>query len=279
MRAVYYLLAVCATCSRVRWYTDDPVYDTILLVALLLPPVTVLASRFLNAPYGKYGESWPWGKLSGRLGWFLMELPATLVFWPAFLTGPRACELVPALIAGIWGVHYFNRGFLFPLMMRVPRGSRTFGIFLVAFGMMVTTLHGYLSGYYLSRYADHLTPEWLCDGRFIVGLALYIGGLALNVHADAMVRRLRSREEVARGTKVYRIPRGGGYHFVSNPQYLGELVLWTGYALLTGSLAGVFILALSAANLVPRAIANHRWYVQKFPDYPRHRKILVPFLF
>lgn len=89
-----------------RWYTDDPVYDAILLGALLLPPITVLASRLLNAPYGKYGESWPWGKLSGRLGWFLMELPATLVFWPFFLSGPRAGELVPAMIAGIWGVHY-----------------------------------------------------------------------------------------------------------------------------------------------------------------------------
>ena len=262
-----------------RWYTDDPVYDAILLGALLLPPITVLASRLLNAPYGKYGESWPWGKLSGRLGWFLMELPATLVFWPAFLSGPRACELVPALVASIWGVHYLNRGFLFPLMMRTPRGSKTFGIFLVAFGMLVTSLHGYLSGYYMSRYADHLTPAWLGDSRFLIGLMLYLGGLALNVHADAIVRNLRSPEEVERGTKVYRIPRGGGYHLVSNPQYLGELILWTGYALLSWSLSGVFILTLSAANLIPRAVANHRWYLQKFPDYPRHRKILIPFLF
>ena len=152
-------------------------------------------------------------------------------------------------------------------------------MFLVAFGMIVTSIHGYLSGYYLSRYAEHLTPAWLGDPRFILGVALYAGGLALNVHSDAVVRRLRSVAEVERGTKVYRIPRGGGYHLVSNPQYLGELLAWSGFALLTWSLAGVFILTLSAANLIPRAIANHRWYHRTFPDYPRHRRVLVPFLF
>lgn len=89
-----------------RWYTDDPVYDTIVLAALIMPLLTAIALRFLDAPYGRFGERWPWAKLSGRAGWLLMELPATLVFWPFFLSGPRAGELVPAMIAGIWGVHY-----------------------------------------------------------------------------------------------------------------------------------------------------------------------------
>ncbi len=262
-----------------RWYTDDPVYDTILLVALLMPVFTVLGLRFVNAPYGRFGDTWPWAKLDGRLGWMLMELPATLVFWPCFLAGPHAADLVPALIAGIWGLHYLNRGFLFPLLMRVPRGSRTFSAVLVAFGMIVTSIHGYLSGYFLSHYADHLTVDWLGDPRFLAGVVMYASGLALNIHSDAMVRRLRTAAEVDSGAKVYRVPHGGGYHLVSNPQYLGELLAWTGFALLTWSLAGVFILLLSAANLVPRAIANHRWYHQKFPDYPRQRRILIPFVF
>jgi len=47
---------------------------------------------------------------------------------------------------------------------------------------------------------------------------------------------------------------------------------------MTWSLAGVFILGISAANLVPRAFATHRWYRDKFPDYPRHRRALIPFV-
>ena len=37
-------------------------------------------------------------------------------------------------------------------------------------------------------------------------------------------------------------------------------------------------LALSAANLVPRALATHRWYRERFPDYPQDRKALIPFV-
>jgi 3-oxo-5-alpha-steroid 4-dehydrogenase 1 len=101
----------------------------------------------------------------------------------------------------------------------------------------------------------------------------------LNVHSDAVIRNLRTKEEVERGDKIYRIPEGGGFRFVTNPHYLGELTMWTGFALLTWSLPGVFILTLSAANLVPRAVETHRWYRERFPEYPRSRRALVPFLY
>lgn len=263
----------------VSWYTGDAVYDTILLVALCMPVATLLVSRFVSAPYGRFGGSWPLLKFHPRWGWILMELPATLAFWPAYLSGPRAGWTVPSIIAGIWAVHYLNRGFIFPWLIRAPRDSRTFSIVVVSTGMFVTALHGYLHGYFVSRYADHLTIEWLSDGRFIVGAALYVFGLVLNIHSDAVVRSLRTQQEVERGDKIYRMPRRGGFVLVTNPQYLGELVAWVGFAMVTWSLAGVFILALSAANLVPRAIATHRWYQERFPDYPKSRRVLIPFVF
>jgi 3-oxo-5-alpha-steroid 4-dehydrogenase 1 len=40
----------------------------------------------------------------------------------------------------------------------------------------------------------------------------------------------------------------------------------------------VFIFAVSAAHLVPRALATHRWYRERFPDYPRERRALIPYL-
>jgi 3-oxo-5-alpha-steroid 4-dehydrogenase 1 len=30
------------------------------------------------------------------------------------------------------------------------------------------------------------------------------------------------------------------------------------------------------ANLIPRAISTHRWYHEKFPDYPADRRVLIP---
>lgn len=261
------------------WYTDDPVFDTILVIALLMVPLTAVSLRFMSAPYGRFAERRFWG-VNARVGWLLMELPSTLVFWPFFLAGPNAGQTVPMVLAGIWGIHYLNRGFIFPLLIRVPKqGGATFGAPVLLVGIFTTAVHGYLNGTFFSRLGAHFTPEWLTDPRFLVGVAIYASGLVLNVHSDAVIRNLRTKEEVERGDKIYRIPRGGGFTFVTNPHYLGELMMWTGFTLFTWSLPGVFILTLSMANLVPRAVETHKWYRERFPDYPRSRRALVPFLY
>ena len=76
----------------------------------------------------------------------------------------------------------------------------------------------------------------------------------------------------------YKIPRGGPYRLVSCPNYLGEMVEWGGWALLTWSMPGLAFAAWTAANLLPRAMTHHRWYQDKFPDYPRERRAVIPFL-
>ncbi len=57
---------------------------------------------------------------------------------------------------------------------------------------------------------------------------------------------------------------------------MGEIIQWAGWALLTLSPAGLVFLIWTIANLVPRALAHHRWYRETFPDYPEERKALVP---
>lgn len=49
-----------------------------------------------------------------------------------------------------------------------------------------------------------------------------------------------------------------------------------GFALATFSLPGLTFAAWTIANLVPRAITNHRWYHDKFPDYPTERRAINP---
>ncbi len=123
-----------------------------------------------------------------------------------------------------------------------------------------------------------MTMEWLSDPRFIIGMVIYICGFILNIQSDAIIRNLRSKEEVERGEKVYRIPTGGLFRYVTNPSYFTEIMSFAGFAIATWSLGAVFVLVVSAANLIPRALQVHRWYREKFPDYPGDRKVLVPFL-
>jgi 3-oxo-5-alpha-steroid 4-dehydrogenase 1 len=261
-----------------RWYTGDITYDTLLGGGLVFAACVFVISWFLPSPYGRFASKRFGLSVDPRLGWFLMELPATLSFLYVYWQGPKRLSLVPLIFHAMWIIHYANRGFFFPFSIRAARGEKgSFSAMVVVTGWAVTALHGYFHAAYFTR-LGHYTVDWLTDPRFIAGLIIYYAGFALNVHADATIRNLRSPEEVASGEKVYRIPQGGLFRWVTSPSYLAELIAWAGFALCTWSLAGVFIFLVSAANLVPRAFATHRWYRERFPEYPKERKALVPFL-
>ena len=263
-----------------HWYSGNSTYDTVLVFGFVLVVLVLMAgiAKF-QSPYGRFGSSKFGLSLSPRLGWMLMELPATLSFVYFFTRGERSGELVPLVFLAVWLIHYGNRGFVFPALMRVPKGAKpTFSMIVVTSGWLVTSIHGYLNASFITTHGSHYDSSWFGDPRFIVGICIYYLGFFGILHSEWIQRNLRSKEEVAAGERVYRIPRGGLYRWVTNAPYLAELVAWTGFAIATWCLGSVFVLAVSAANLIPRAIATHGWYQKRFSDYPKERRILIPFV-
>jgi steroid 5-alpha reductase family enzyme len=114
----------------------------------------------------------------------------------------------------------------------------------------------------------------LHDLRFCAGVALFASGFLVHVWSDHALRNLRKPGELG-----YTIPRGGLFEYVSSPNYFGEIAEWSGWALASWSLPGLAFAVFTAANLVPRAHANRAWYIARFPDYPRERKRVIPFIF
>ena len=261
------------------WYTGDPTYDTVLTLAFGLVVLVFIGAAFTKSPYGRFASD-KWGvNLSPRLGWFLMELPAMLSFLFFYFQGRNRFEIVPLFFLLVWVIHYGNRGFVFPYLIRSPTGATaSFSITIVVMGWLVTTLHGYLNAAFISDLSTQFTLDWFADPRFVVGISIYYASFVLNIHSDAIIRNLRSIDEVRRGEKVYRIPRGGLCRFVSNPSYLTEITAFTGFAIATWSLGATFILLITIANLVPRAFQTHRWYREKLLDYPNERRVLIPFV-
>ncbi len=255
-------------------------YDLVLKIAFGYVVLIVVGGFVMAAPYGKLSQGNVGFNFSPKWGWFLMELPATVSFLFFYFQGEHRFELVPMIFLGIWLLHYGNRGFVFPMLMRVAKGAKgSFSIMIVVAGWFVTGMHGYLNAVFISHISDQFTHEWLTDPRFIIGLVIYLTGFILNIHSDAIIRNLRSKEEVARGEKVYRIPQGGLFQYVSNPSYFSEMISFLGFAIATWSLGAVFVLGVTAANLIPRAFQAHKWYKEKFGDeYPKERKALIPFI-
>jgi len=259
--------------------SGDPCYDLVLRIAFAIVAVTAIAAAFVRTPYGRFANEKYGMSFDPRIGWFLMELPAIATFVWFFFQGANALAPFPLFVLFVWVAHYLNRGFLMPALMRVPKGQKSsFSLLVVAMGWVVTSLHGYLNGTWASSLSDRVGWESFALPSFVVGIVLYYCGLAINLRSDHIVRNLRTKEETEQGIKRYRIPSGGLFRYVSSPSYLSEIIFWLGFAIFTWSLAGVYMLLITMANLVPRAIATHRWYREKFPDYPPERKILIPFV-
>lgn len=56
------------------------------------------------------------------------------------------------------------------------------------------------------------------------------------------------------------------------------MVEWLGFAIACDSLSAWAFWAWVVANLTPRALSHHKWYLDRFPDYPKDRRALVPFI-
>lgn len=332
--------------------TEDETFNIVVSSSVCFAIVIVVACCFVDGSYGKlaitqkstkakeaqdssrlgflqrFQAKW---KLSSKLGWFLMELPATVVFNWFYWSQPKAFEPGRLFFALIFIRHYLNRGWFFPLSIcsqEVSAGGATsksglstgssnqrktqakgFGVDVCLFGMFVTGISGYLHAKWIGDLFPLLSPtaygedigtilgstsadgflaevwnqikatEYLYSFQFLVGYSIYEVSFWLTIYHEHVQRNLRKgNEKGENGEKLYHIPVSGLFNYVTNATYLTELLCWFGWSLCSKSPGGVFTLVVSLANLVPRSFAQHKWYHQKFDDYPRDRKVLIPFL-
>jgi protein-S-isoprenylcysteine O-methyltransferase Ste14 len=250
---------------------DEAVFYHWLVIAwIALAAVTFVTLFFVTAPYGRFTRH-GWGpRVDSRLGWILMEAPALITFVVLYAIGDERGNPVAIVFLLMWCAHYVNRAFIYPFRLR---SGRTTTVSVILMAAVFNVGNGYLNARWLFTLGPPLETSWLLDPRFIVGFILFCFGYALNQNSDRILLRLR-----AKGDTGYKIPYGGGYRFVSCPNYLGEMVEWGGWALACWNPGATAFLIWTAANLIPRAIKTHRWYREEFPDYPRERKALIPFV-
>lgn len=245
--------------------------DYLITIWLAAGVAACIALCVRPAPYGRHAEA-GWGPMvSGRTGWIVMESPALFTVLALFATAPRAAGAAGAaeiVFLLLWCLHYGNRAGLYAL--RMPPDSARMPVLIAFFGAVFHVVNGWLQGIWLFHRGTERGIGWLRDPRFVVGLVIFLGGMMLNWWADGVLLKLRRSGR-------YQIPRGGLFERVSCPNYLGEMIEWTGWAVLTWSAAGAAFAVWTAANLAPRAVSHHRWYRQQFPDYPTERRALIPF--
>jgi protein-S-isoprenylcysteine O-methyltransferase Ste14 len=232
--------------------------------------IVFISLFFIVAPYGRHSRA-GWGlMISNRLGWTIMESPSAVGFAAIYLAGRHALEPVPLVLASLWLCHYVHRAFIYPL--RMTRKLKQMPASVSGMAITFNVINAYLNARWISELGTY-DNTWLKDPRFVLGVALFALGMWLNIASDNVLFNLRKP-----GDEGYKIPFGGAYRWVTSPNYLGELIEWGGFALAAWSLGALAFFLFTFANLVPRAVSHHRWYKERFKDYPPHRKAVIPFL-
>lgn len=249
---------------------EETIYNIIIILLFILSVPTFISLLFISAPYGRYARE-GWGiEMEARTGWIIQELPSVVVFAVVFIIGELRFETLPWVFFIMWQVHYVHRTLIYPL--RISNRKNT-NLTTVILAMIFTTLNSYINARWLTHFSAGYDITWLYDPRFIIGTVLFVAGFIANRHSDHILRKLRKP-----GEQDYKIPHGGLFKYVSAPNYLGEIVEWFGWAIATWSLPGLCFAVFTLANLAPRAYSHHKWYLKNFPDYPKDRKALLPFI-
>ena len=242
-----------------------------ILVIFISAPLVFAMLYFYTAPYGRHYRG-GWGPtVPERAGWIVMEAPALLVIGIVVLANARSVSLFSFLLLGLWEIHYLYRTCLFPLLMR--ESEKRFPIVIIGFAFIFNSLNGYANGLFLAS-----AP--LPVGRILAGLPRLHRRRPLRGRLrHPRVGRPRPAPPARAGGVRYKIPRGGLFNLVSSPNYFGEIAEWCGWALAAWSVPGLGFALFTIANLVPRAHANRAMVHREFPDYPKERKRVFPFVY
>jgi hypothetical protein len=248
---------------------------TVQYLALIWIAFAIILFPFLlkiTPPYGRHSKK-NWGPMiDNRLGWILMELPSLVIFVLLILTGPNYISSPVWVLFCLWTIHYINRSVIFPL--RTKTKGKKMPVIILFSGIFFNLINASLNGYWLGFVAPPYPESWMTDPRFILGGIIFISGFAINLAADKKLIGLREG-----GDNGYFIPRGGLFNFISCPNFFGEIVEWSGFALMAWNLPALSFAVWTAANLIPRALDHHKWYKNYFKEeYPGNRKAVIPFI-
>jgi len=241
-------------------------------IAWTLLALALLPLQFrVTAPYGRHART-DWGpSIPNRIGWFVMELVSLVVFAGLFLAESNAKTTPMWVFFALWTAHYVNRSLIFP--WRTHTRGKIMPLAIVGSAAAFNIVNAGLNGLYLGWYGEVYPAAWLTDPRFIIGLVVFIAGAAINIWSDNRLIGLRSGKR-----QGYTIPRGGLFDWVSCPNLMGEIVQWSGFALMCWNLPALSFAVWTAANLIPRAVSHHAWYRRTFSDYPMERRAVIPTL-
>jgi hypothetical protein len=249
--------------------------------------ITFFILFFIPAYYGRYSNRKRFLMFSDQFAWIFQESPCVYIslyyLWD-FIRSPsfawNAFNIFRIFLVLLFTVHYVHRSLIYPLKMKMGKAKRTFPIEISLMAFTFCVVNSVLqcrSILYFSDYEEKSEQQFSkfltrnCI-RLLYGIGLFALGMWLNISHDYHLIQLRNKKE----DQGYVIPEYFLFKYISCPNYFGEILEWIGFALMANTLSAWIFIFSSFSNLYPRALTHHKWYKNKFENYPKDRKAIVP---
>lgn len=180
---------------------------------------------------------------------------------------------IVTVAAACWSAHYAKRIFETLFVHRFSHGTMPLR------NLFKNCAYYWLFALYVAYHINH--PLYTPPSRtyYYVGLAGFIFCELGNLSIHLLFKNLRPP-----GSKVRRIPVPDGnpfsslFNYVSCPNYTYEFGSWLFFTIMTHCApAGIFAV-VGLYQMSVWALGKHRNYKKDFPDYPKGRKAILPFV-
>lgn len=224
--------------------------------------------------------------LGPQIGWatvFLAEYAGPLVIYlliyqrPWIFYGDAGSEssvhITAHIAAACWSFHYGKRLYETVFVHRFSHATMPF------FNLFKNCSYYWLFTAYVAYHVNH--PQFTSPSliQVLVGLGGFLLSEIGNFSIHVALRDLRPP-----GSKERKIPYPTDnpftklFNLVSCPNYTYEFFSWFFFTVMTQCLPAGLFAAAGLYQMSVWAIGKHKNYKKEFPDYPKNRKAILPFI-
>jgi len=120
---------------------------------------------------------------------------------------------------------------------------------------------------------EYTPPAWASPNFHYACFVVFCFCEFMNLMCHVTLMGLRKPGTTTRG-----IPKGWGFGLVSCANYFWEACVWTIFAVQAQVLGGYVFMFFSVYQMLEWAIKKHKRYIAEFPNYPKGRKAMFPFI-
>lgn len=242
-----------------EWTTPN----IILYAFLAVMGIGVAPAEYFGQSMMYYSKFRSVGGIPTRLSMFILYFTPIIALFVSARGYLAEATLVQWIVLTAVFIHFAKRVLESLFLHKYSGNAGTLTTLLIAaFYSFAAYLIGWLNQ----------NPIGSFDMWFGLGIVLFMVGIAGNFYHHKLLADLR------KNSLEYFIPKGGWFEYVVCPHYLFEIITWLGMALLSRHLGAWLILLFVVSYLSARSLRTLRWYHEKFANFPKGRKAILPFI-